>query len=239
MRSDSRCSSGGKISGCDADAPRPGQSYDRRSLAGSIQSAVLQSHSARVKAGAVGLSRMPIAQSARDDRTVDPIVVSDHVARSLVPGECLRDLSRDPIGGRICCDIDPDNSSMSEPDDDEGIEQAEPMVGTTNRSMAAMSGAWLCMKVRHPWLGGPRRLAMSFDARRRDLKPKLEQFSVNVWCSPKWILDAHPADQSVQLRADLRSPSPWARLPTPVAAKAGSVPTHEGLGPDDCENLQE
>jgi predicted ATPase len=28
------------------------------------------------------------------------------------------------------------------------------MVGTTNRPMAAMSGAWLCRKVRHPWLGG-------------------------------------------------------------------------------------
>jgi hypothetical protein len=31
----------------------------------------------------------------------------------------------------------------------------------------------------------------------------------------------------------------WARLPTPVAAKAGPVPTHERLGPDDCENLQD
>jgi hypothetical protein len=41
---------------------------------------------------------------------------------------------------------------------------------------------------------------------------------------------------TAQLRLDLRSPSPWARLPTPVAAKSGSVPTHERLGPDDCEN---
>jgi hypothetical protein len=30
-----------------------------------------------------------------------------------------------------------------------------------------------------------------------------------------------------------------ARLPTPVAAKAGPVPTHERLGPDDRENLQD
>jgi hypothetical protein len=29
------------------------------------------------------------------------------------------------------------------------------------------------------------------------------------------------------------------RLPTPVAAKAGPMPTHERLGPDDCENLQD
>jgi hypothetical protein len=34
------------------------------------------------------------------------------------------------------------------------------MVGTTNKSMAAMSGAWLCRKVHHPWLGGPRRLTI-------------------------------------------------------------------------------
>src|SRR6202035_3147363 len=46
-------------------------------------------------------------------------------------------------------------------------------------------------------------------------------------------------DQRAQLRFDLRSPSQWARLPMPVAAKAGPVPTHERLGPDDCENLQD
>src|SRR2546421_13053842 len=77
------------------------------------------------------------------------------------------------------------------------------------------------------------------DARLRDLKPELEQFSVNAWCTPKRILRAHSPDQRAQRRVGLRSPSPWARLPTPVAAKAGSVPTHERLGPDDCENLQD
>src|SRR6266478_6269253 len=73
------------------------------------------------------------------------------------------------------------------------------------------------------------------DARLRDLKPELEQFAVDAWRVPKRIFDAHPPDQYAQLRADLRSPSLWARLPTPVAAKAGPVPTHQRLGPDDCE----
>src|SRR6185295_4904158 len=77
------------------------------------------------------------------------------------------------------------------------------------------------------------------DARLRDLKPELEQFAVNTWRTPKRILHAHPPDQSAQLRVDLRSPSQWARLPTPVAAKAGPVPTHQRLGPDDRENLQD
>jgi hypothetical protein len=34
------------------------------------------------------------------------------------------------------------------------------MVGTTNKSIAAMSGAWLHKKLRHSWLGGPGRLTM-------------------------------------------------------------------------------
>src|SRR5580704_3651584 len=77
------------------------------------------------------------------------------------------------------------------------------------------------------------------DARLRDLKPELEQFAVDAWRAPKRILHAHPPDQRAQLRFDLRSSSLWARLPTPVAAKAGPVPTHERLGPDDRENLQD
>jgi hypothetical protein len=77
------------------------------------------------------------------------------------------------------------------------------------------------------------------DGRLRDLKPELEQFAVNAWRAPKRIFDAHPPDQDAQLRLDLWSPSPLARLPTPVAAKSGSVPTHERLGPDDGENLQD
>src|SRR5260370_41529102 len=77
------------------------------------------------------------------------------------------------------------------------------------------------------------------DTRLRDLKPELEQFAVDARRAPKWILHAHPPDQRAQLHVDLRSPSLWARLPTPAAAKAGLVPTHERLGPDDCENLQD
>ena len=71
------------------------------------------------------------------------------------------------------------------------------------------------------------------------LKTELEQFAVNAWRAPKRVFDAHPPDQRAQLRVDLRSPSQRARLPTPVAAKAGPMPPHEGLGLDDREDLQD
>ena len=46
-------------------------------------------------------------------------------AGSVIPGECLRDLARNPFRGRICCDVNPDKVSTRQPDDDEGIEQTE------------------------------------------------------------------------------------------------------------------
>jgi hypothetical protein len=40
-------------------------------------------------------------------------------------------------------------------------------------------------------------------------------------------------------RTDRWPPSHAARLPAPVAAKAGSMPAHQGLGPDDCYRLED
>jgi hypothetical protein len=72
-----------------------------------------------------------------------------------------------------------------------------------------------------------------------DLNPELEQFTMDTRRAPKRIFDAHLPDQRAQLPFDLRSPSHWARPPTPVATKAGPVPTHQRLGLDDRENLQD
>src|ERR1700684_4117610 len=66
------------------------------------------------------------AQSARDDAAIDAVAIADEVARSLIPGKCLRYLTCNPFGRGICCDVDPDEVSAVEPDDDEGIEQVEP-----------------------------------------------------------------------------------------------------------------
>jgi len=62
---------------------------------------------------------------------------------------------------------------------------------------------------------------------------------VDAWRAPQRIFDTHPPDQEPQLGLDRRSPFPWARLPTPIAAKSNFVPTHKRLGADDGENLQD
>src|SRR2546429_9891580 len=48
------------------------------------------------------------AQSVPDGSAVDLIPVADQVARGLIPRKCLCDLARDPVRGRMRCDVDPD-----------------------------------------------------------------------------------------------------------------------------------
>ena len=49
------------------------------------------------------------------------------------------------------CDVDPNKVSARQPDDDQDIEEIEVNGGNNEQvPMAAMSGAWLRRKERHP-----------------------------------------------------------------------------------------
>ena len=148
------------------------------------------------------------SQSARDDAAIDPVAIADEVARSFIPGKCLRYLTSNPFGCRICRDVDPDEVSAVEPDDDEGIEQVETdswnneqVHGGNVRRVVTQEGS--------PSLAGrpPSFDHVLGDARLRDLKPELEHFAVNAWRTPKQILHAHLADQRAQFCLDLRAAS--------------------------------
>jgi hypothetical protein len=64
--------------------------------------------------------------AAQGELAIDAIVISDEVARRLIPGECLRELARKPFCSRILCHVNPEQLSPVQPDYDEGIKQAEP-----------------------------------------------------------------------------------------------------------------
>src|SRR5882757_11291838 len=80
-------------------------------------------------------------QSACDDRAIDPIAITNYVTRSTVPRKRLGDLTCNPLRRRVGCDVNPDEISAIKPSNHEAVEHSEAMVGTTNKSMAAMSGA--------------------------------------------------------------------------------------------------
>src|SRR6202048_765253 len=64
-------------------------------------------------------------QSARDDNAVDSIPISDHIARSHVPGKSLGYLTCNPLRRRVGCDVNPDETSEIKPYNHEAVEQVE------------------------------------------------------------------------------------------------------------------
>jgi hypothetical protein len=70
-------------------------------------------------------------------------------------------------------------------------------------------------------------------------KPELEQFTVDARRTPKQILRAHLPDQRAQFCLDLRSPFPSTLFPTPTAAKASPMPTHQRFGSNNHENRKD
>src|SRR5437870_3776406 len=178
------------------------------------------------------------AQSVRDGSAIDAIPIADQVARRLSPRECFGDLACDPVRGRMGCDVDPDKVSAGQPNDDKGIEQVEAnarnneqVYGGDVRRVVTQEGA--------PALG--RRSAsldhVPRDARLSDLKAELEQLAMDARRTPQRIVNAHPPDQRAQVRVDLGPASKGAGFPTPVMAKAGPMPTHQGLRSDEMMAL--
>jgi hypothetical protein len=125
-----------------------------------------------------------------------------------------------------------------EPHDDQGIEQVEAN-GRDNKQVHG-GNVWSMITQESASSLAGRSSPLDHvlgNARLSDFKPKLEQFAMHTRCSPKRVFYAHPPDQPAKIRLDLWPPSSWARLPTPIAAKPEPMPTHQRLGPDDCENL--
>src|SRR6266487_6849449 len=57
--------------------------------------------------------------------------------------------------------------------------------------------------------------------------------------APQWIIDAHAPDQGPQIGLDLRPTAKASGFPAPIPAKAGTMPAHDGLGPDDRDDLED
>jgi hypothetical protein len=179
-------------------------------------------------------------KAACDHSTVDPVPIADEVAWGLMPGECFRNLLRDPVRCRVRRHIDPDKLSPGQPDNDEDVEQVEAD-GRDHEQIHGRDVRHMIAQERAPALTG--RVAflghVLGDGRLSYRKAELEQFAMNVRCTSKSIVHAHPPDQCPQFRMDLRPTSRGAGFPAPVAAKSSAMPSHKGLWPDDHHDLED
>ena len=71
----------------------------------------------------------------------------------------------------------------------------------------------------------------------RDDKAELQQFAVNLRCSPGTIFSSQAADQASDLLRDFGPPATRPRPPAPVKAEARAMPADNGLGLHDQQGV--
>jgi hypothetical protein len=138
------------------------------------------------------------------------------------------------------CDVDPDKFSALQSNNDEDIEQVEAN-GRGNEQVHGGDVGRMATQEGAPPRGG-RSASLDHilrDAGLSDLKAELEQLAVDARRSPQRIVNAHPSDQRAQVCVDLRPTSKGVGFPTPVPAETGSVPSHQGLGPDNRDGVED
>src|SRR5450830_796866 len=75
--------------------------------------------------------------------------------------------------------------------------------------------------------------------RLSDLEAELEKLTMNAWCAPERVRAAHLASERAQLSRDLRSANTVAGSPAPIRPKPSTVPTNDGLWPDNRNRLKD
>src|SRR5262245_2619433 len=122
-----------------------------------------------------------------------PYLIADQKAWHLIPGESFRQLLRDPFRRRVRGYIEPDKLPPSQPDNDQNVE-LDKADGRNHEQIHGRHMRRMIAQKRAPAL--TRRIAslglVLADARLRHHKAELEQFAMNVWCTPKPIVHAHP-----------------------------------------------
>ena len=61
---------------------------------------------------------------------------------------------------------------------------------------------------------------------------------MDPWRSPKWVGDAHLADQSAYFQRNCRPTTTRSRLPAPVQTEARTVPFDDGRGPNNRKRIK-
>ncbi len=154
--------------------------------------------------------------------TEDCIAVAQQVARELVKGKCLPQLLSRPLGGRVGGHIEVQNAAAVMGQHQKHVKDLE----TNGGHGEEVDGDHLLGVILQECAPGlRRRLAARHhilaDAALTDIDAKLEQLTVDPWCTPRRILSAHLADQISDLTGnDGSSRLAVPHLPGPEETKA-------------------
>src|SRR5262245_25348711 len=71
-----------------------------------------------------------------------------------------------------------------------------------------------------------------------DIDAKLKEFAMDPGCAPKRVRDTHLSNELPNLQPCLWPAALRSRLPPPIRAETGAMPTDNGLWSNNCQGAQ-
>src|SRR5215467_13864759 len=178
--------------------------------------------------------------STCESRPIGAIIVAHQIGRRRVPRERLHDLLRQPLLRRMPGHRKPEELASTMTPQREP-QQALECQGRNHAEIDRRDGVRMVAEKCPPSLGWrPSAPDHVFgDRRLGDLEPELEQFTMDAWSAPQWILRAHPSDELAQLTANCGPPLPTARFPAPVRPKPCSMPPQDRVRLNDASQTKQ
>jgi hypothetical protein len=163
--------------------------------------------------------------------TEDAVPVTEQIAGCAVPGEGLPELVRSPFGRGMSCDGKVEKATTLVHQHQEHVQNLK----TDRRYREEVHRNQTLYMIFQEGSPGLRRWPPATDhvfthAGFADINAQLEQFAMDPWSAPEWILSAHSADQIANLYRHGRTPGlAPSNFPPPKQAKALPVPAdHRG-----------
>ena len=168
------------------------------------------------------------------------VVVEDYVSVRGSFGKRFAQLLDDPIRRRVLGHVAVQDPSSPMLDDEEAVQQLERQSGH-GEEVEGRDHLAVVLQKGQPALA---RIALAANPAQipshgsfRDLETELLQFAVDLRCAPADILLCHPVDEIANLPGDPRPAASRSGSPAPVEMEAGAVPTDDGLGLDDEQDV--
>src|SRR5262249_36856588 len=176
----------------------------------------------------------------RECLSIGAIIVAHQIGRCHPPRKCLHELLRQPLRGRVPGHREPEQLSSIVPQH-EKRKQALERQGWNHAEIDRRDGGRMVALECPPSLRW-RPLTPDHvfgDRRLGDLKPKLEQFTMDARGAPQWVLLAHLLDEFAQLTANSGPSCPTARFPAPIGPKPCAMPTQDRVRLNDAGQTEQ
>src|SRR5262245_55460382 len=178
-------------------------------------------------------------QPTENDVAIDAITVANDVAGRLLPPICLGQLAGNPFRSRMRRGTHPQKLATTVLQDQQSVQQPK-RDGRDQEQIHRCDAVGVIAQEGLPALRrrSPPPRHVLCNRSLSDIDAELEQFPVYPGRTPKWVCNAHLADQAANVCRYRRPATQRSGFPTPIGSEPSAVPAQQRRRPYDLQSVQ-